>query len=247
VTPTPAPSRNDDGRSLHPGQRLQRILIIEDEQKTATFLEKGLRENGFEVTMRTDGELGLQEGLGGAYDLIILDVGLPKKDGWAVIEELKAARVTTPVIFLTAHDGISDRVRGLDQGADDYLVKPFAFAELLARVRLALRRSVARSGSTLAIADLSIDLSTQKAFRNGQRIDLTQTELSLLIVLMRHSPATVPRRLLVEEVWDMHFDSNTNVVDVTVKRLRTKIDDPFPIKLIRTVRGIGYACVAEQP
>jgi len=222
-----------------------RILIVEDDSKTATFLGKGLQENGFEVVIRSTGPTGIAEALGNAYELIILDVGLPGKDGWQVLEHLRAAGILTPVFFLTARDGINDRVRGLEKGADDYLIKPFAFAELLARVHLILRRRSNRPSTLLKVADLTLDLATQKAYRNGQRIDISATELALLNVLMKNSPATVPRRLLVELVWDMHFDSKTNIVEVTIKRLRAKIDDPFPVKLIHTVRGIGYACSSD--
>jgi len=221
------------------------ILIIEDETKTATFLHKGLTENGYEVAVRNDGERGLREALRFPYDLIILDVGLPKKDGWSVITEMKEARNATPILFLTAHDGIDERVRGLEKGADDYLIKPFAFAELLARIRLILRRSIGQGVTTLKVGDLILELGTHKVYRNGQRIDLSATELALLTVLMKHAPNTVPRRQLAQQVWDMHFESNTNVMEVTVRRLRAKIDDPFPVKLVHTMRGIGYACSAE--
>ena len=221
------------------------LLLIEDEEKTVTVVAQGLREAGFRVDVATEGGVGLQTALSGSHDVVVLDVGLPVLDGWEVIRRLRSSGVHVPVLFLTAHDGVMERVQGLDLGADDYLVKPFAFAELVARLRLLLRRNAARAAVTLAVGDLMVDLIAQRAYRSGRRIELTQTELSLLIVLMRHAPSTVSRRLLAEQVWDMHFDSNTNVVDVTVKRLRSKIDDPFPRPLIRTVRGVGYACSGE--
>jgi two-component system copper resistance phosphate regulon response regulator CusR len=239
---TPSPIV-DSARQLRRPAR-GHILIIEDEAKTASFLSKGLGENGFEVTVKGDGITGLREALRFPYDVIILDVGLPGKDGWTVIAELKEALSAIPILFLTARDGVDERVRGLEKGADDYLVKPFAFAELLARIRIILRRTTTQTGTTLKVADLILDLVAHKVYRNNQRIDLSSTELALLTVLMKHSPSTVPRRQLVEQVWDMYFDSNTNVVDVTVRRLRSKIDDPFPVKLLHTMRGIGYACSA---
>jgi two-component system copper resistance phosphate regulon response regulator CusR len=220
-----------------------RILIIEDEAKTGDFLCKGLSEQGYEVALETDGENGLHRCMHERVDLLILDVGLPRRDGWSILRELRKLQNPVPVLFLTARDGILDRVQGLDLGADDYQVKPFAFAELLARVRMILRRNSARSSFALTVGDLTVDLSLQRVHRAGRRIELTQTELSLLVILIRHSPNPVPRKILAEEVWNMHFDSNTNVVDVTVKRLRSKVDDSFPQKLIQTIRGIGYACV----
>ncbi len=220
-----------------------RILLIEDEAKTADFLCRGLREHGYEVTLAQDGETGLQKSLNERLDLVILDVGLPRRDGWSVLRDLRQQKLSLPVLFLTARDDIKDRVQGLDLGADDYLVKPFAFAELLARIRMIMRRTPLRTSFMLNVGDLSVNLSSQRVHRAGRRIDLTQTELSLLVMLMRHSPNPVPRKILAEEVWSMHFDSNTNVVDVTVKRLRSKVDDAFPVKLVQTNRGVGYACV----
>lgn len=231
--------------SRTPETQAPSLLLIEDEEKTATIVAQGLRELGFHVEVATEGAAGLDAAMTGTHDVVVLDVGLPVLDGWEVLRRLRGSGVHVPVLFLTAHDGVSERVQGLDLGADDYLIKPFAFAELVARVRLLLRRNAARANVTLAVGDLLVDLIAQRAFRAGRRLDLTQTELSLLIVLMRHAPSTVSRRLLAEQVWDMRFDSNTNVVDVTVKRLRAKVDDPFPRPLIRTVRGVGYVCSAE--
>ena len=239
---------SDSALNRHDGDRAQvaapqaRILIVEDEAKTGEFLRKGFTEHGYEVVWATDGESGLQSSARERLDLLILDIGMPRRDGWSVIRELRRLGNPLPVIFLTSRDGILDRVQGLDLGADDYLVKPFAFAELLARVRMILRRSQQRASYLLTVRDLTVDLSQQRISRAGRRIDLTQTELSLLVVLLRHSPNPVPRKILAEEVWNMRFDSNTNVVDVTVKRLRAKVDDSFEQKLIQTIRGFGYAC-----
>ncbi len=217
-----------------------KILIIEDEKKTAAYLRKGLTENGFVVDLAPDGGEGLHLARSGRYDLIILDVMLPERDGWSVLSELRRAGCQTPVLFLTARDAVEDRVKGLNLGADDYLVKPFAFSELLARLRSLLRRGPARQGDTLKIADLEIDFVRHRAARAEQSLDLTPKEYSLLSLLARRAGEVLSRTYIAEQVWDMNFDSGTNVVDVMVRRLRAKVDDPFPKKLIHTVRGAGY-------
>lgn len=217
-----------------------RILVVEDEIKTADYLRKGLSVSGFVVDVATQGEDGLHLAMTEYYDLIVLDVQLPGRDGWSILQSLRRAGRQTPVLFLTASDTVADRVRGLDLGADDYLVKPFAFSELLARVRSTLRRGPTRQPETLGVADLELDLPRHKAARAGQRLDLTPKEFALLSLLVRRKGEVLSRTLIAELVWEMHFDSDTNVVDVAVRRLRSKVDDPYPQKLIRTVRGVGY-------
>ena len=217
-----------------------RILILEDDRKTAAYLQKGLSESGFITDLADRGEDGLHLIRTGDYDLVILDVMLPERDGWSILTELRKSGRQTPVIFLTARDSVQDRVKGLELGADDYLVKPFAFSELLARVRSILRRGPARQPERLGAADLEIDLPQHKARRGGKRLDLTPKEFALLSLLLRRKGEVLSRTLIAEQVWDMNFDSDTNVVDVAVRRLRSKVDDPFPRKLIHTVRGVGY-------
>jgi two-component system copper resistance phosphate regulon response regulator CusR len=217
-----------------------KILVVEDEKKAAAYLRKGLSENGFVVDVAQEGEDGLHLARTGGHDLIILDVMLPGRDGWSVISELRRSGRQTPVLFLTARDSVQDRVRGLELGADDYLVKPFAFSELLARVRSILRRGPGRQPDTLKLADLEIDLVRHKAARGGKRLDLTPKEFSLLVLLVRRAGEVLSRTLIAEQVWDMNFDGGTNVVEVHVRRLRAKIDEPFDRKLIHTVRGVGY-------
>jgi two-component system copper resistance phosphate regulon response regulator CusR len=217
-----------------------KILIIEDEPKSAAYLRKGLSEEGFVVDVSDNGQDGLHQAASCEYDLLILDVMLPRRDGWSVLSELRRAGKQMPVLFLTARDGVHDRVKGLELGADDYLVKPFAFSELLARVRSILRRGPPRQPETLRIADLEIDLLRHKAFRGGRRLDLTPKEFRLLSLLARRAGDVLSRTVIAEQVWDMNFDSDTNVVDVHLRRLRSKADDPFDEKLIHTVRGVGY-------
>jgi len=216
------------------------ILIIEDEKKTTAYLQKGLTEQGFTVNVSNDGEEGLLLASTVDYDLIILDVMMPLRDGWSVLQELRRSGKLTPVLFLTARDSIDDRVKGLELGADDYLVKPFAFVELLARIRSILRRGPVRQTEQLGVADLMLDAVRHKAFRNNQRLDLSPKEFALLSLFLQRPGEVLTRTLIAEQVWDVHFDSDTNIVDVAVRRLRQKIDDPFPQKLLHTVRGVGY-------
>jgi two-component system, OmpR family, copper resistance phosphate regulon response regulator CusR len=218
-----------------------KILVVEDEQKTAAFLKKGLSENGFVVDTADNGQEGFFLALTEHYDLIILDVMLPKLDGFGVITGIRQKSPHIPILFLTARDSLQDKVKGLELGADDYLVKPFAFAELLARVRSLLRRGeVVREPDTLQIADLHIDPLSYRASRAGQRLELTQKEFALLLLLARHHGEVLSRTRIAEQVWDMNFDSDLNTIDAAVRRLRRKLDDPFEEKLIQTVRGVGY-------
>ena len=217
-----------------------RVLVVEDEKKTHEYLKKGLSENGFVVDIAANGEDGLHLALTGDYDLIVLDVMLPDRDGWSIVGEIRRNGKQTPVLFLTARDAVQDRVKGLESGADDYLVKPFAFSELLARARSLLRRGPARQLERLRLADLEIDLIRHKASREGKPVDLAPKEFALLSLLVRRTGEVLSRTLIAEQVWDMNFDSDTNVVDVAVRRLRQKIDEPFVKKLVHTVRGVGY-------
>jgi two-component system copper resistance phosphate regulon response regulator CusR len=217
-----------------------RILIIEDEKKAAAFLHRGLTESGFVVDVAENGVEGVFKTLTVVYDLVILDAMLPHKDGWSVLSEIRAAGKSMPVLFLTARGSVSDRVMGLDLGADDYLVKPYAFTELLARVRALLRRRGERHPDVLEVADLRIDLLRHRADRGEVRLDLAPKEFALLSLLTRRQGEVLSRLVIAEQVWDMNFDSDSNVVDVAVRRLRRKVDDPYAVKLIHTVRGMGY-------
>ena len=216
-----------------------KILIVEDEPKTASYLCQGLGEHGYVVDVARDGLDGLHLAIEQDYDLLILDVMMPGLDGWGVLKALRD-RKDTPVIFLTARDRVEDRVKGFETGADDYLVKPFAFSELLARVRALLKRGKTREPEILRLADLEVDLLRRKVIRAGQRIALTPKEFALLALLLRNHGDVLSRTVIAEQVWDMNFDSDTNVVDVAVRRLRLKIDDPFEKKLVHTAHGIGY-------
>lgn len=218
-----------------------KLLVIEDEQKTGDYLKQGLEEAGFVVDLAREGYEGLALARSEDYALILLDVMLPGLDGWHVLREIRLAGKETPVLYLTARDQVEDRVRGLELGADDYLVKPFAFAELLARVRTLLRRGVRlKEAETLHAADLELDPLRRRVTRGGRRIDLTAKEFALLELLLRRQGEVLPRSLIASQVWDMNFDSDTNVIEVAVKRLRAKVDEGFEPRLIRTVRGMGY-------
>ncbi|HEV7139048.1 MAG TPA: heavy metal response regulator transcription factor [Steroidobacteraceae bacterium] len=217
-----------------------RLLIVEDEHKAAAYLSRGLEENGFVVDVAHRGEDGAHLARSGTYDAIILDVMLPGRDGWSIIEELRRHEIETPVLFLTARDAIHDRVKGLELGADDYLVKPFAFSELLARLRSILRRGRAKPPPSLRVADLELDAVRHRAMRAGRPLELTPKEFQLLALLLRRTGEVLSRTLIAEEVWDINFDSDSNVVEVHMRRLRSKVDDPFDRKLIHTVRGVGY-------
>ncbi|MBW4053664.1 MAG: heavy metal response regulator transcription factor [Proteobacteria bacterium] len=221
-----------------------KILIVEDERKTAAYLKRGLEENGFVVDLAENGEDGGHLARTQTYELIILDVLLPGRDGWSVITDLRRQEISTPVLFLTARDAVRDRVKGLELGADDYLVKPFDFSELLARTRSILRRGPVRRTPVLALADLELDLGRHRARRGGQALDLTPKEFQLLSFLLQRSGEVLSRTLIAEQVWDINFESDSNVVEVHMRRLRSKVDDPFEKKLIHTVRGVGY--VLEQ-
>jgi two-component system copper resistance phosphate regulon response regulator CusR len=217
-----------------------RVLVVEDEVKTAAFLRKGLKEEGYLADVANRGDEGLKLALEKEYDLIILDVMLPGMDGWEVVKKIRATHRDTPVLFLTARDAVQDRIKGLQLGADDYLVKPFAFSELLARMQTILRRGPVRTEEKIRIADLEIDLLAHRVTRAGKRIDLTPKEFALLSLLARRTGEALTRTRIAERVWDIDFESDSNVVDVHMRRLRAKVDDPFEQKLIHTVRGVGY-------
>lgn len=225
-----------------------KILIVEDEVKTGDYIRQGFMESGFVVDLARTGLDGHDLAITGSYNLIVLDVMLPDVDGWRIMQSLREARSITPVLFLTARDSVEDRVKGLELGADDYLVKPFAFSELLARVRTLLRRGAAPVfQDQLQVADLMLDIPRRRAQRHGVSINLTNKEFTLLELLVRRQGEVLPRLLIASQVWDMNFDSDTNVIDVAIRRLRAKIDDDFEPKLIHTVRGMGYMLDVTQP
>jgi two-component system copper resistance phosphate regulon response regulator CusR len=221
-----------------------RILLVEDQPTAAAYLAQGLNEEGMAVDVAHNGPDGLHLLLTVHYDLAILDIMLPGLDGWAILDTARRARRRTPVLFLTGRDAVEDRVRGLELGAEDYLVKPFAFSELLARVRVILRRNTrtadAGEPTSFELADLRLDLLRHRATRGADRLDLTPKEFALLSLLMRRAGEVQSRTIIAEQVWDMNFESDTNVVEVAIRRLRTKLDDPYPVKLLHTVRGAGY-------
>jgi two-component system copper resistance phosphate regulon response regulator CusR len=217
-----------------------RILIVEDDPKTSAYLRKGLSENGFRVVVATEGEEGLHLALTSDFDLVILDVMLPNMDGWQVLKKIRERGNDIPVIFLTARDAVPDRVKGLELGADDYLVKPFAFSELIARIRNIVRHGPAKHENFYIVGDLELDIIAHTAKRGGKRLELTPKEFALLSLLMRRRGEVLTRTIIAERIWNMEFESDTNLVDVHMRRLRAKVDDPFEKKLIHTVRGVGY-------
>lgn len=224
-----------------------KLLVVEDEIKTADYLRQGLVEAGFVVDLARTGLDGRHLATTETYDLIILDVMLPDIDGWRILQSVREAEQNVPVLFLTARDSVSDRVKGLELGADDYLVKPFAFSELLARVRTLLRRgNTPTTADRIQVADLVLDMPRRRASRSGKRISLTNKEYALLELLVRRRGEVLPRSLIASQIWDMNFDSDTNVIDVAIRRLRAKIDDNFEPKLIHTVRGMGYTLEVEE-
>ena len=217
-----------------------RVLVVEDEPGVAAFVERGLREAGFSVDIAVDGEQGCRIAAAESYDLIVLDLMLPKRDGFSVLRELRSRGLTIPVICLTARDAVDDRVKGLDLGADDYLAKPFSFAELLARIRALLRRGTALTANPITVADLSVDVVTRQVHRGERRIDLSAREYALLEYMARHAGQVLSRTMILEKVWDMNQDPLTNVVDVHINRLRKKVDHGFAKPLVHTIRGVGY-------
>jgi two-component system OmpR family response regulator len=223
-----------------------RVLVVEDDEKIASFVIKGLKQNGYAVDHGVDGEQGLDFATAIDYDLVILDLMLPKLDGLSLLRRLRQEKIRTPVLILSARANVDDRVRGLQAGGDDYLTKPFAFSELLARVQALIRRASQTVDQTqLGVADLSMNLITREVARNGQRIELHPREYSLLEFLLRHAGRPVTKTMILEHIWDFHFDPQTNVVDVLIHRLRAKIDKNFPVKLIQTIRGVGYVVKAS--
>tara|TARA_R110002167_G_scaffold194289_1_gene396952 strand:+ start:1612 stop:2292 length:681 start_codon:yes stop_codon:yes gene_type:complete len=223
-----------------------KILVVEDETKTGDYIKQGLTESGFIVELVRTGLDGHHKAMTGSFELVILDVMLPDIDGWRILSSLREFGNQTPVLFLTARDSVKDRVKGLELGADDYLVKPFAFAELLARVRTLLRRGTSVPSNTINIADLELDIPSRVATRSGKPISLTTKEFMLLELMVRRQGEVLPRSLIASQVWDMNFDSDTNVIDVAIRRLRAKIDDSFSPKLIQTVRGMGYKLAIDE-
>lgn len=223
-----------------------RLLVVEDEVKTGDYLKQGLSESGFPVSLARNGLDGHHFAMTELFDVIILDVMLPDVSGWRILQSLREANNETPVLFLSARDSVDDRVKGLELGADDYLIKPFAFSEVLARVRTLIRRGgTQKIADILTVADLEIDIPKRKVQRAGKRILLSNKEFNLLELLLRREGEVLPRSLIASQVWDMNFDSDTNVIDVAIRRLRGKIDDEFGVKLIHTVRGMGYKLEAE--
>ncbi|MBH0044050.1 MULTISPECIES: heavy metal response regulator transcription factor [unclassified Pseudoalteromonas] len=223
-----------------------RLLVVEDEAKTGDYLKQGLSEAGFQVSLARNGLDGHHLAMTELFDVIILDVMLPDVSGWKILQSLREADNKTSVLFLSARDSIGDRVKGLELGADDYLIKPFAFAEVLARVRTLIRRGAVQTvDDILIVADLEMDIPKRKIQRAGKRILLSNKEFSLLELLLRREGEVLPRSLIASQVWDMNFDSDTNVIDVAIRRLRAKVDDDFTVKLIHTVRGMGYKLEVE--
>ena len=223
-----------------------KILVVEDEARARESLARSLGESGFTVVVEADGEAGLARAKEGGFDLLVLDVMLPGLDGFTLLQEARAAGMTAPVIFLTAKDALTDRLRGLEAGGGDYLVKPFSFSELLVRIQNLLRRTPVSQPQVCTLEDLTLDASRRRVTRDGAKIDLTPQEFSLLELLVRRAGHPVTRARIAEELWDMAYAGDPNLVDVAVRRLRRKVDDPFPVKLIRTLRGIGYSMGVED-
>lgn len=223
-----------------------RLLVVEDERKTGEYVRQGLTEAGYVVDLVLNGVDGAHQATTLDYDLIVLDINLPGMDGWNVLRTVRKSGRTLPVLFLTARDHVEDRVQGLELGADDYLTKPFAFAELLARVRTLLRRGKSQEPETLRVADLELNLTRRRVTRSGKRIDLTPKEFGLLELLLRRRGEVLPRSLIASQVWDMNFDSDTNVIEVAIRRLRAKVDDGHDVKVIKTIRGMGYVIEDAQ-
>lgn len=227
-----------------------RLLVVEDEVKTGDYLKQGLSEAGFQVSLARNGLDGHHLAMTELFDVIILDVMLPDVSGWRILQSIREVNKDVPVLFLSARDSVDDRVKGLELGADDYLIKPFAFSEVLARVRTLLRRGNAhKTEDILQVHDLKVNIQKRNVFRAEQRILLSNKEFSLLELLLRREGEVLPRSLIASQVWDMNFDSGTNVIDVAIRRLRSKVDDGFPVKLIHTVRGMGYKLevIADEP
>jgi len=224
-----------------------RVLLVEDDRTVSSFIRRGLVQEGFSVDVSRDGRDAFHQALHQPYDVIVLDVLIPFMDGFEVLGQIRKQGCRVPVLILSAKDGVEDRIRGLNVGADDYLVKPFSFAELVARIRALLRRGSDLGQSVLRVGDLEIDLVARKVTRNGRRISLTPKEFSLLEYLVRNRGNVLTRTMIAEHVWDQHFDSFSNVIDVCVRCLRAKVDDPFRTKLIHTVRGVGYVLSEEAP
>lgn len=222
------------------------ILLVEDDQRSALALRRGLEQEGFQVDVAFDGETGLHLGLEKTYEILLLDVMLPGLDGFTFLAELRAKGTETPVIFLTARDALPDRLRGLGLGGGDYLVKPFAFSELVLRIRNLLQRQGAQLERGWTVADLSLDPARRKVYRGGQRLDLTAQEYALLELLARNAGHTVTRMRIAETLWDLAYDGDPNLVDAAVRRLRRKVDDPFGVKLIHTHRSVGYRLEARR-
>jgi two-component system, OmpR family, response regulator len=223
-----------------------RVLVVEDDEKIGSFVIKGLKQNGYAVDQASDGEHGLDLASAINYDLVILDLMLPKLDGLSLLRRMRQEKIRTPVLILSARANVDDRVRGLQVGGDDYLTKPFAFSELLARVQALIRRANQIAEQTqLSVADLTMNVVTREVTRGGQRIDLHPREFSLLEFLLQHAGRPVTKTMILEHIWDFHFDPQTNVVDVLMHRLRAKVDKNFPVKLIHTIRGVGYVVKAN--
>jgi two-component system, OmpR family, copper resistance phosphate regulon response regulator CusR len=224
-----------------------RLLLVEDDEKVASFVRRGLVQEGFSVDLSRDGSDAFHQVLHEAYDVMVLDILIPFMDGFEVLGQIRKRGCQVPVLVLSAKDGVEDRIRGLNEGADDYLVKPFSFDELTARIRALLRRRSGVEQSVVRIGDLEMDLAARRVTRGGVRINLTPKEFPLLEYLVRHRGTVVTRTMIAEHVWDQHFDSFTNVIDVYIRYLRSKIDDAFEMKLIHTVRGVGYVFSEEAP